>query len=116
MAHEVPGFVFSYTSSGDIRQFRAVVISGTAVVEVDTEDTAIDGIAQMQADADQPEVIRVMQSGISFAIAGDTVTAGDDLITDSQGRFIPGDYADYNIVGKALSAGAVGEEIAVLLK
>jgi hypothetical protein len=103
-------------SSGDIRQFRAVVISGAAVVEVDTEDTNIDGIAQMPAVDGTPEVIRIMQSGISFAIAGDTVVAGDDLITDSQGRLVPGDYADFNIVGKALSAGAVGEEIAVLLK
>ena len=116
MAHEVPGYVFSYMSSGDIRQFRAVVITGAAVEEVDAADNAIDGIAQMPALTANPETIRVMRSGISFAIAGDTVSAGDDLVTDNQGRLVAGSYANDNIIGKAVSGGAVGEEIAVLLK
>lgn len=114
MAYEVPGFVYSYKSSGDIRQFRAVSITGAYVEEVDAADSKIDGIAQMPADAATPETIRIMKDGISFAIAGDTVEAGDELATDNQGRLVPVEYED-NIVAKALTGGAVGEEISVLL-
>jgi hypothetical protein len=115
MAYEVPGFVFSYKSSGDISQFQAVVISSEGVVAVSAEDTIIDGIAQMPAAAATPEVIRVMKSGISFAIAGGTVVAGDKLATDATGKLVAADYTYDNIVGTAMSGGVSGEEIAVLL-
>lgn len=114
MAYEVPGFVYSYKSSGNINQFRAVTITGASVEEVDAADSRIDGIAQMPADDENPEMIRIMKDGISFAIAGGTVEAGDELATDSRGRLVAVEYED-NIVAKALTGGAVGEEITVLL-
>ena len=116
MAHEVPGFVYTMRSSGDIRQYRAVIIDGAAVVEVTQGDEVIDGVAQMPAESTNPEAIRIMKDGITFAVAGDTISAGDKVITDDQGRFVPASYADDNIAGTALSGGAVGEEIAVLLR
>lgn len=114
MAYEIPGFVYGYMSSGDIRQFRAVSITGASVEEVGAADSKIDGIAQMPADDATAEVIRIMKSGISFAIAGGTVEAGDELATDDEGRLVSVTYED-NVVAKALTGGAVGEEISVLL-
>lgn len=115
MAYEIPGFGYSIMSSGTIRQYRAVVIgAGPVVTEIAAADAKISGIAQMPAASGSPETIRVMKSGISFAIAGDTVTAGQELVTDNQGRLVP-NSGNTNIIGRALSGGAVGEVISVLL-
>ena len=115
MAYEIPGFVFSMKSSGAIRQYRAVVVgAGPVVTEIASADVKISGIAQMPAEADNPETIRVMKDGVSFAIAGGDVTAGDQLATDNQGRLVTV-ASQTNIVGRALTSGAVGEVISVLL-
>lgn len=117
MAYEVPGFVYTLESTGDIRQFRAVEVDANGLAEeVDTADTdPIAGVAQMPAADAQQEPIRIMQSGITFAEAGDDVTAGDMIATDADGRFVD-DNAGGNIVGIALtSAGAAGEYFALLL-
>lgn len=114
MAYEIPGFCFSSMSRGTIRQYRAVVLGDGVVTEIAVADAKISGIAQMEAASASPETIRVMNSGISKAIAGDAVTAGNELVTDNQGRLVP-DSSDSNLVARALTGGAVGEEISVLL-
>lgn len=117
MAYEVPGYVFSMESTGDIRQFRAVAVDANGLVEeVGAADTdPIAGVAQMPADTAQSEPIRIMKTGITFAEAGGAVTAGDMIATDAEGRFVD-DNAGGNIVGIALtSAGAAGEYFALLL-
>lgn len=112
--YEIPGFVFTMRSSGTIRQYRAVVVGNEVCTEIAGADAKISGIAQMPAASSNPEAIRIMKSGISKAIAGDTVTAGEELVTDNQGRLVP-NSGNTNIIGRALTGGAVGEEITVLL-
>lgn len=113
-AYEIPGFVFSMMSSGLIRQYHAVILGNGVVTEVAGADAKISGVAQMPAASATPETIRIMNSGITKMIAGDTVTAGNELVTDSSGRAVP-DTSDTNLFGRALTGGAVGEEITVLL-
>ncbi len=118
MAYEVPGFVYSCISKNDIEQFRAVVINSDGEVERAGADACpIDGVAQMPAATTQPETIRIMQIGITFAIAGASVTAGDFVRVDSVGRFIEvaNQSSPANHVGKALTSAGTNEQFALLL-
>jgi hypothetical protein len=113
--YEVPGYVYSLRNVGAVRQFRAVTVVAGGVSEIAAANAAIDGVAQMPAAAGAPEVIRIMKSGITYAIAGGIVLAGAMVATDNQGRFVT-TAVPADAVGKALTAaGAAGEEIAVLL-
>ena len=115
MAYEVPGFAYSFISVGDVRQFRAVVITAAGAIEIAAADAEIDGVAQMPAAAANPEAIRIMKSGITFAVAGGAVDIGDMVATDDQGRFVQTAVAA-DAVGRALTAaGAADERFSVLL-
>ncbi len=115
MAYEVPGFVYSYMSTGDIAQYHAVVIGAAgAITDAANAALRIDGVAQMPAAAAAPETIRIMKDGITFGIAGDAVTQGDEVEVDAAGRFIL--LAGGVAVGKALTTtGAADELLCVLL-
>ena len=116
MAYEIPGFVFTAVSSGDVNQFRAVKINSDGKAEeVDAADTdPIAGVAQMPADDDQPEPIRIMRTGVTFAVAGAEVNPGHKIATDGDGKFVDDD-GDSNIVGIALTGAEADGEFALLL-
>lgn len=114
MAYEIPGFAYSFMSTGDIRQFRAVSIEVAGATEIAAADAMIDGVAQMPADAAAPEVIRIMKNGITHAVAGGAVDVGDPVATDNQGRFVVTAVAA-DMRGKALTAAGAADEIITVL-
>lgn len=111
--YEIPGFVYSRKSHGTIKQFTAVQVTSNGVETASSGDR-IDGVAQMEADSDQNESIRIMQTGISFAIAGDDIAEGEEVEVGSDGKFVEQDSG--TTVGKALTAtDSDDEEFAILL-
>lgn len=115
MTYEIPGFVYSLMSEGDILQFAAVVVNSDGNVEAAGDNAIIDGVAQMPASNSDPEVIRVMQKGITIALANEDVGAGELIqVSDTNGRFETRSAGA--IVGRALTGtGAAGELFALLL-
>jgi len=113
-AYEVPGFSYSAMSQGDIVQFTAVVINDQGNAVEAGDDVIIDGVAQMPAATASPEVIRIMQKGITIARAGDTIVAGNLVeVSDSAGAFEA--RSSGAIVGRALTGAGAGEHFALLL-
>jgi len=113
--YETPGFAFTLESDGDITQFTAVTINSDGkAVTASQNANPIAGIAQMPAENDKPEAIRVMQTGISFAKADSSFNAGETVaVSDDDGKLT--DSSDH-VVGIALtSPGGDGEIFAVLL-
>jgi len=114
MAYEQPGFAYTAKSVGDLLQFAAVKVTTGGAVTVAGATEAIDGIAQMPAAAANPESIRVMKTGISFAIAGGQVDAGSAVeVVGSVGKLV--NKSGGAAVGKALTSAAAGEVFSVLL-
>ena len=115
MAYEVPGYAFSRVAdvAVGIPQYTAVVIDDAEGLAVATAAEAIDGIVQMPVMDDVVEAVRVMKSGISFAIASEAITEGDELEVDANGEMSV--LAAGVKVATALTGGAENELISVLL-
>lgn len=99
------------------KQFRCVKYSGVGTVTVVAAITdKVCGILQ-----DTPvsgQAANVAQAGLTKALAGGTVTAGDTVGTDNAGRvvtIVPGTDTTQYVVGKAQTSGAINEVISVLL-
>lgn len=113
MAYEVPGFAYSMMSSGNITQFTAVRFDGADVATAAQNQNPIAGIAQMPAEAANPETIRIMQTGISFAVAAAQINAGENVVvSDDDGKLEPGDD---HVVGVALTGAGADDELFALL-
>ena len=107
MAYEIPGLLASFTAGEDLSsaQYLAVKINSDGnIVKAGAGERAI-GILQ-----DKPENGKagsVMLYGISKAVYGASVTAGDVLEVDSDGKLIP--YSSGIIVAIALENGSADE-------
>jgi len=115
MAYEIPGFKYTLVSEGNILQFTAVQVTADGGCEEAAQNAnPIAGIAQMPAEAANPEAITIMQSGVSFALAAGAITAGNRVrVSDDDGRL---EEEDTNSIGIALtSCTARNEMVAVLL-
>lgn len=114
--YEVPGFCYSLVSEGDIARFAPVVVNSNGAVEVAGAGVQVHGFAQMPAAAASPEVIRVMKTGITVAVAGGQVTTGEEVESDGSGGVVSGVQNGGVMCGVALTAaGGAGEQISVLL-
>ena len=121
MAYEVPGFVYSEKAAdAAIIQFHAVKLTANGLVACPATEQC-DGIAQQPAAAaagaaTDNETIRVMKSGISFAIAGAAgVTRGSAVVVGAAAGVLMDDGGGAVIVGKALQTAVAGEVFSVLL-
>lgn len=116
MAYQSLSFVVGALVAGanlSEAQFRCVTVDENgAVVRESVAGAASFGILQ-----DNPEsgaAASVGVSGISKAVAGDTVTPGMRWATDSQGRVVEAAAEDYS-PGVVLEGGSVGEIVTVTL-
>ncbi len=76
------------------------------------------GVFQHTTSAASDEV-RVMLDGISRVVLGGTVTRGNHLTADSNGKAVaaaPGAGVNAYVIGQALASGVAGDIIPVLLK
>lgn len=111
-AYEQPGFSFSLVAGEALPQFRFVKVhtDGTALFA----DNGERGIGVVQNSPAVGEAATIVNSGIVFVEAGDTVTVGADVASDADGKAIVSATADL-ILGVALTGGADGEYVSVLL-
>lgn len=114
MAYEIPGFAYTLESHGDITQFTAVKVrSDGKVEEASADENPIAGVAQMPADSDLNEPIRIMQTGVSFAVGDSSFNAGETVaVSASDGKFTD---SSNHVVGIALTACGGDDELFALL-
>jgi hypothetical protein len=107
------------SASADLsaKQFLVMKISGVATVTVCAGVTDKPcGILQDAPASGSPA--NVAFSGVSKAVAGGTVTAGDTVGTDANGKvvtYVEGTDTTKYRVGRALTSGAANEVISVQL-
>lgn len=110
MANEIPGLTVTRVAGADLstHQYKAVIESTTAAKQCLLAGAAaarIVGILQNKPASGRPGA--VMVNGLSKAVYGAAVAAGDPLATDASGRLIPA--AANPVVAQALDAGAANE-------
>lgn len=115
MAYEIPVQNVTLEASADLssNQFYAIKVdsSGQAALAGDGENAV--GILQNDPDA-AGKAAEVMFLGVSKAALGGTVTAGDNLASDTNGAFVTATGGDA-VIAIALEGGDSGEIITVSL-
>lgn len=111
----VPGLPGSANPNYGKGQYRFVKVTGEATVGLaDADDGACIGVCQNKPQV-TGQAATVAIRGVVFVIAGDTVTAGEDVSPeDTTGRAITW-VAGKTRAGVALTSGGDGELISVLL-
>ncbi len=89
--------------------------SGTAQVSVAGIDSTLIGVIQNDANA-QGRACEVGVSGITKVICGASVTAGDKLTADTNGKAITLVSGDAKSLGYALTSGSSGDIISALIQ
>lgn len=109
MAYEVPGFMIgtlvanvSLTSS----QYLAVKVGSNGKVALSGAGQQAIGILQNKPGADQ--AAEVMGFGLSKAIYGNTVTAGQALMSDASGKLVP-QTGTNAVVAVAITSGVLDD-------
>lgn len=113
MAFEIPGFSWTRKANTDLSssQFRALKLVNDGVELCDNDNPI--GVLQNKPQAS--EGATVVSSGVTFAVAGNTVTAGSKLKVDSQGRFVPLSGAETKFHAYALENASANQTFAVFL-
>lgn len=115
----VDGFYSDWTfiADGDLSaaQFTAVKLSGDLKVAAATADTHVAiGILQDKPTDGKAGLVRL--HGISKAVAGGTVAAGDMLVATTGGKLVASTTGGKRVVGRALTGGSDGDIITVLVQ
>lgn len=120
MGYEIPGKNITLVAAVDLtaKQYHAVKLdsNGKATAITVAGEDAI-GILQIPAIAG--EAATVMVSGVTKAIYGAAVTAGQCVMVDASGKIVPfatpaASNTNYAI-GRALESGVAGQEGTILL-
>lgn len=109
MAIEQHGFIIGFLAAANslaTKQFYCVYVTSAAKWDVAGAGYRTVGIVQNAPGAD--EDAQVMMQGVSKAQAGGTITAGDSLTVDSNGKLIKSLDEAYS-VGIALESAVSGE-------
>ncbi len=120
MAFEDPGKTITLEAGASLAsdQYKLVTLASDGQVDVTgaaAANTPI-GILQNKPSA-AGQAAEIMIDGISKAIAGETIAAGELVgpSTDTAGRVGDADTTADVIIGMAITGGAAGETISVLL-
>lgn len=117
----IPTFIRAYEISAVVRPFRIARFSDVAASQKVAEATAntqpiIGVFDKLAGTAAIGQMVDVHRSGLCQVELGATVTAGQELTTDAQGRAIPAVAATatrVQVLGKADQPGVVGDVIDV---
>lgn len=117
MATEIEKFSISLNAGADLSSSDFLVgtvnASGLAVVQTTAAAGGV-GIIQYGDLAGRP--VKVMNVGVSRAVYGGAVTAGDKLTNDTAGKLVKSSAGTDAIIAIALESGVSGEQHSVLLK
>lgn len=97
------------------KQFYGVKVDTNSQVAVAGYNDNVIGVLQNNPDAaGKPCTITV--GGVCKAIAGGTISPGDRVTVDTNGKFVSVSSVDAYILGTALTAGASGSIFALLIQ
>jgi len=116
MAFEESLKSISRTASGDLSssQYHAMVVNASGQLAAASATGAMDGLLQNKPDA-AGDAATLGIDGVSKAVVGASVTAGDDLAVGSGGKLITATTGDV-VVARALADGSGdGSVVAVLI-
>jgi hypothetical protein len=114
LAKEIPVEVITLIAAADLsaKQYYAVKIDATGKAAMAGAGQNAVGILRNNPTADQPAAVMVL--GIALAMYGGAVTAGDNLMTDANGKLITATGTN-PVVCVAMESGADGEVHSVIL-
>lgn len=120
MTYEIPGQIITLPAGQDLSsdQFKLVALASDGQVDVvaTTSTLAVVGVLQNKPSA-AGYAAEIMVSGVTKCIAGETIDEGEYVCPSAvtAGRVDDADTATDRIIGMALTGGAAGEYISVLL-
>lgn len=109
--YEAIGKTYTFTAGGTISQYYFAKLSGANVVVADAK---ADVIGVTREDVTSGYTVPVVVDGITLVTYGGSVTAGDKLQSDANGKAVTA-TTNQNIVAYALEAGSAGELHPILL-
>jgi hypothetical protein len=120
MGYEIPGKNITLIAAADLtaKQYHGVVLDANGKAAAVTVAGA-DAIGILQMPAIAGEAATVMVSGITKAIYGANITAGQRVMVDATGKIVPfatpaAGSTNYAI-GRALESGVANQEGTILL-
>ena len=117
MTYEIPGLIITLEAGGDLsaNQYQIVTIASDGQVDVQTSaGGACLGVLQNKPSA-AGQAASIMVSGVSKIVADVTIDEGDNIQSSTDGQAAVAVGADY-VIGKALTPGAAGNLVSVLLQ
>lgn len=114
MAYDIQNFCYTLEASADLstKQYFAVVVDTNGRCAIAGAGVQIDGFLQNKPET-LGEASTIYQKGITRAVLGATVTAGDLLETDANGNVIT--QTAGVVIGRALQGGDASEIVSILL-
>lgn len=105
----------SLVAAGDLstKQFHAVGVNSAGRAAIADADDQLIGIVQNNPAAGQ--AANVAYGGISKAVLGGNVTAGNRVTANASGQIIAAASAGDSVIGVALGGGASGEIVSILV-
>lgn len=116
MAWAQDGPYISENAGADLSasQYRAVALNSSSKIVLAAAAGA-DTIGILQNDPKLDEDATVKYRDVTKAVAGGAFNPGDRLTTDASGRVVVAAVGN-TIIGRALTAGALGRVVAVLIR
>lgn len=96
------------------KQFCGVTVNSNGQAATADADDQVVGILQNKPASGQAAT--VAYGGVSKAICGGSVTAGNRVTTNASGQIVAATTAGDSVIGVALQTGATGDVIAVLIR
>lgn len=114
MAYEIPLEILTFTAAADLRtkQYYAVKLDSNGEIALAGDGESAIGV--LQDTPNNGEVGRVMTLGVTFAKAGDAITAGSNVASNASGTFVTAGGGDA-VIGTALKTAASGDIFPILL-
>lgn len=115
MAFQENGIDITVVAGGDLsaKQFHAVKVNSSGQVVAAGDGEAGIGFVQNKPTSGQAATVRV--AGVTKAAAGGTVTAGQKIAANADGKAVTA-TASENVIGTALTGGTSGTIISVLVE
>jgi len=108
---------FSLPAAADLsaKQYRFITIDSSGNAAVSTRGALSCGVLQDNPAA-ATRAARIRPSGLSKVVTGGSVTAGQALVADANGAAVNASSADNAFMGIAVTGGASGDIITMLIQ
>ena len=118
MSQSVRDFEKSYISTNDLSAAQFLIVASDtsndlAIVKAAAATDPIVGVLQSKPKAGAAAVVRHI--GTTKVVCGGTITRGDKVTSDGNGKAVTTTTSGNQVVGRALQSGVSGDVIEILL-